>query len=561
MKPADIPSLVEKSAVAEDRITDDEMETARRIQELGPAAIPYLLPLLKHRDQYVRKLASFTVRDMPGLREEHLDALIESRLKGDRWILPAIIRIGTPRAIALLVEELKKEKRPYTYTQVTGAFEVLGEKGVPCLVEIVKSGSLDGELFATVSFIFGRLGDKAESAIDPLIKFVSNRDGDVNARGWAVLVLGTIDKKAHRSLPTLLALTKDEPENFGVAVNDALLAMGVPEAVPGLLSRLEEKPDRYVISAFERLGENGKAAGPALVRYLSSDDREMRIAAARVMGRIGYTEANPYLIQLLRTKEDWRLVYVSAESLGRLHATDAIEALTDVSKEHWFSAVRAAAKQAINVIKGEATYEALDQKRSILPGFFDYMDVGTSDGLSVSEEDRRNDHPPYIDQGDRLDEAQLKKLVYKAQIGYADSTTDGGPVEMRVKTIDQVPEVGIRVAGGSLLGSDRGEWGGELVFVDSEGNQTIILHKNVQNICTLSSGIVAVTGLSHLMMDEGVLFKVTRGDDGTWHTSKWRVLPDAPLTSGLLANGNLYVGCYLGSVEVAPSGEMKAPER
>ncbi|MBN1507872.1 MAG: hypothetical protein JW955_13560 [Sedimentisphaerales bacterium] len=70
-------------------------------------------------------------------------------------------------------------------------------------------------------------------------------------------------------------------------------------------------------------------------------------------------------------------------------------------------------------------------------------------------------------------------------------------------------------------------------------------------------GIVAVTGLSHLGMGGGMLFKVWKGDDGLWRTGRWRVLPDAPSTAGVLVNGNLYVGCYRGSIEVSPSGDIK----
>ena len=70
--------------------------------------MPALLPLLKDEDAGVRDLASYTLRDAP-VTEEHLDALIASRLKGDGWIAPAIATIGSPRAIEFLASELRKE--------------------------------------------------------------------------------------------------------------------------------------------------------------------------------------------------------------------------------------------------------------------------------------------------------------------------------------------------------------------------------------------------------------------------------------------------------------------
>ena len=92
-----------------------EADTVRHLQSLGPDAIPYLLPLLKHQNKVVRRMASTTLAGMEGLREEHLDALFESRLKGDYQIPPAIARVGTSKAIEFLVDELKKEKTAYFF--------------------------------------------------------------------------------------------------------------------------------------------------------------------------------------------------------------------------------------------------------------------------------------------------------------------------------------------------------------------------------------------------------------------------------------------------------------
>ena len=110
-KLADIPRLIEESARPGLRITETGEEVAKSIQRLGPEAIPYLLPLLKHENWCVRRLTAYTLGGVDGLRDEHLDALIELRLTGDEWILPAIARVGTPKAIKFLVDELKKEER------------------------------------------------------------------------------------------------------------------------------------------------------------------------------------------------------------------------------------------------------------------------------------------------------------------------------------------------------------------------------------------------------------------------------------------------------------------
>lgn len=104
--------------------------------------------------------------------------------------------------------------------------------------------------------------------------------------------------------------------------------------IANLIERLNKKPDILVIRDIAALKENGKSAGPSLVRCLWHDDWDVRVAAASAMGYIGYAEAIPELIKLLGTDHDWRLVYVSVQSLGRLHAAEAVPALTDISTSY-----------------------------------------------------------------------------------------------------------------------------------------------------------------------------------------------------------------------------------
>src|ERR1700678_3576222 len=99
---SDVGALIEKpkGATSKDNgISDQGQEIAKELQHIGPEAIPYLLPLLRDNDKAVRDLASYALRDIDGLKEEHLDALIDSCRRGDGWIPPAIARIGTPKAV------------------------------------------------------------------------------------------------------------------------------------------------------------------------------------------------------------------------------------------------------------------------------------------------------------------------------------------------------------------------------------------------------------------------------------------------------------------------------
>lgn len=549
----DIPALIEKTASPRLGVTREQEETARSIGSLGPDAIPYLLPLLKHEDEGVRRLTSCILGGMNGLTEEHLEALMESRLRGDGWIPRAIARVGTPRAIAFLVDELKKEKR--THTQLAVAFQMLGERGVPYLVELIETGPIDNELQAAVVYVFGELQDQAQPAVIPLTEFISGKQGNDASVRCAMLALGAIGPKACSSVPALLKIAKDGPESLTRTADQALLTMGVPEAVTGLLRRLEVEPSLPVFRDIALLKENGKAAGPTVVAYLRHDNSGIRIAAARALGYVGYAEASPDLTKLLHA-DDWRLVHVSAESLGRLHARDAVGPLGEIAKSHWYPVVREAAKKAIRVIQGKASYESRYHPKNFPLEFFDYFGAGVFDNPEAAEDARPNRNRSLVDQKDRLSPEQLKKLTYNVEIVSLGTSKDDRSAERRVTTRPQVPSVGLKVDGGYLVGSDRGEWGGELVFIDAEGKQTTLLGENIYGIHRMASGLVALAGYGHFT-SEGVLFRVSRGEDGAWRASSWKVLPGTPRVSGVLANGNLFVACEGGSVEVSPAGEIK----
>jgi hypothetical protein len=68
---------------------------------------------------------------------------------------------------------------------------------------------------------------------------------------------------------------------------------------------------------------------------------------------------------------------------------------------------------------------------------------------------------------------------------------------------------------GVLLGSDRGEWGGELVFRDRDGKFHQLLNRNVRGIVRTPSGIVVFVGLAHLFGSAGGIYRVSLDGDGT----------------------------------------------
>jgi len=90
-----------------------------------------------------------------------------------------------------------------------------------------------------------------------------------------------------------------------------------------------------------------------------------------------------------------------------------------------------------------------------------------------------------------------------------------------------VPDHSLDAFGGHLLGTDRGEWIGKLMFQDADGNLTTLLNENVHGIVHNQDGIFAFTGLAHGTLNEGYIYIVSREPSGP-SVSRLGRLPGAP---------------------------------
>jgi len=377
-----VESLVQRlKAIASPEIgvTKEEQEVARELQQIGAEAIPLLLPLLSDQNAAIRDLASYTLRDIDGLTEEHLDVLIAACRRGDSWIAPAIARIGTPRAVNFLVEELVRQRQ--TQSQLTWAIEMLGDKAIPVLVQVYQNQTQwDEDLDRTMQYIMRTLGDEAGAAVDPLVALATDETQPATKRQRAIVALGLIGEPAQLAVGRLQR-RKDYWELQGdsklkKAIDEAIVRVGASEAVPILTRALKESPEAgstlLIMRDIAALSQRGVMAGSAVIKYLNDPDWEVRAAAARTLGYIGCQEAARDSTALLKNKQDWRLVFSAAESLGRLKDKQAIATLGEVSRNHWHPRVREAANRAISATERDNAKENSTEPSPVAQEFFDY---------------------------------------------------------------------------------------------------------------------------------------------------------------------------------------------
>jgi HEAT repeat protein len=534
-----------KAATPNDGIGKEEQKIAQQVRAAGPAAIPYLLWLLRDENEDVRELAAFTLRDIKGLTDEHLDALIESRRRNSGVISYAIARVGTPRAVKFLVEELLRERQ--THSSVNGAIVFLGEKAVPELIRIYQTDEgWDTLLEYALYSIFKDLGKqgKGQTAIAPLLKIANDEGALPVRRARAIDALGALGLTAERAVPSLMKLQKAPYKAVREAADSAIVGIGTAEAVPILLKRIEQTPElfykRLTVRSIGWLRSRGKSAGPALMKYLAADqDGEMRVAAAIALGCIGYREAADDLIKLLASEEDWRLAFAATAALQLLKAKEALPALEQTAKEYWYPPVRDAAARSAKVIRSGAATPLKNLTQYPFPEIFSYENAGDK-----------------MDRLEREDRAFLRFPLAAEQTQAVKVTVEG-----RDKALREEEWVGVEVPGGFIAGVNRGEWGGHIGFVDQTRKPVVFAYENTEAIYKTAQGIFAVTGLAHISFNDGIIFKVTKGADGAWKIEPWRALPGAPIFSCLLKDGSIFVSCYGGIVVVSPEGNMKSLTR
>jgi HEAT repeat protein len=527
-------------------ITQEESAEAGKVQSIGATAIPHLIPLLRDKDEDIRALAAYTVRDIEGLTEKHLDALIECARGGEQWIIPAIGSIGSPLAIEFLVSELVRERS--TGTQVVPAVERLGGKVVPHLVKLYeKDEGWDESLELAVSAVLTALGKKAAGAIEPLLNIAGDESAPFKRRGRAIEAIGHLGQHAAGAVRTLQLLHEKGNADIQYQAMWAIIGIGTPEATPFMVQQLKEAARQKqrtaeVSSALLRTAWKGialKAAGSEVASYLKDPDGELRAIAAGVLGHIGYDGAADDLISLLDDSEDWRVAYSAAGALGLLKIPHAEPALARASIKYWYPPVRHAAATAIKTIHGEAPPKP---NTTLLFGPLEFL---TYDYVGKDQETLNQEDLPLL----RHPVSQTPNEVV--------------PLRLMIKqgVFDDASLPAVKLDDGWLTGTNLGEWGGEILFKDLQGNVTALAQVNTEAVYLTDKGPVAVTGLAHMTSNYGRLYRLRKNDAGKWTAEPWRVLPGAPIFSRKLEDGNLLINCHGGIVLVSPDGTMKTLTR
>jgi hypothetical protein len=332
----------------------------------------------------------------------------------------------------------------------------------------------------------------------------------------------------------------------------------------------KSRPERrdIVIVQVAREGARARSLWPKLVAILESGSPNERTCAAWALGWIGANEAIPALTRALASPE-WRVVFAAAGVLGRFGnaARGATQQLRKVEQNHWMLAVRhraAMAKEGIEHpervgIAGPHRKEPddpnawerdLHQFRDEAFGRFTDDPCGIRSATEVRVGEQWIDVPRARD--NRRRPAEIDRLPPRALGKRHTRGTIAGPVE---------------VAGGWLVGTHGGEWGGDLRFVRHSGRIERLWPKNIHSLIQSGHNIF-VTAEDRVLVgppsSEVLKVLLTPSPPRRWVARHLLSLPARELMSIPIENGAVLFLTDHGAVSVREDETMHeeaCPER
>lgn len=540
------------------------------VLSFGEAAVPPLVELLSDPNEGVADLAAAALRDAPRIDPKYLPAIRAGLDRELGWLAPALGRMHDSEAAREAVARFLKSKSA-PENQEAYAVKLCGALAIPFILEAAdcgdRCGARDHELLAHA---LHQMGPERALAASGLLEISRRTSTSLEVAEGALWMISRLGEQGRGIESELLDLREERPELRNL-IDAALIGVGSTLAGQIYAQRLRAAPEYLVLRDLAETGAAGRSAGSVVTELLEQQGGEIRIAAARTLGFIGYDESADALIALLDDPADVRLHWVAVESLGRLHARSAKKRLEEVSRMHWYLPVRAAASRALAHIVDGTPYARKFHPDNFPVEFFAYQSMG--DTLQACEKPALAVRPEPADRKLYAESAPdaLKALAFKTvQISYGPPedtkpdpetgiipVTPQNSVEHR-EELTQIPAMALRVADGWIVGSNRGEWGGELVFISDSGDQQIIADTNAEDVHLLGDRVVAVTGLAHLGISEGDILRISRSESGIWTSASWRRLPGAPQSSTLVETGELLVNAANGgSVLISDDGVMR----
>ncbi|MFO0746787.1 MAG: HEAT repeat domain-containing protein [Myxococcota bacterium] len=262
-----------------------------------PAPSPAPPPAGESVPALIEALADCQEMDCPALRSlvargdkvwPELERGIDHKQEMVRfWSIGVLSEVPVAAAMPRLLGFIKDE--PLARIRAASAFALASYKGAPEVTPalVLALSDIDPNVrFEAASALGRRPADPA--ALAPLVKALDDQDEDVRAAAAETLgVMGPV-AKVPEATKALLAKVSDRKPTVRGHVAIALGQIGVPEAVPPLVKRLErERDEEALAAAIWALGELGDKTAVEPLKALEGHASEIvRGHVAEALGKL-----------------------------------------------------------------------------------------------------------------------------------------------------------------------------------------------------------------------------------------------------------------------------------
>jgi len=156
------------------------------------------------------------------------------------------------------------------------------------------------------------------------------KEGPVNDREQAALVMGRIGSPEWATIPLLGALDKSRPWPVRSRAAWALGQLKDRRAIPALVETLKDEEEEVASAAASALSAIGEPAVPSLISTLRNEQPRMRQMAVKALGKMGTLAVRPLLNIIQDEKQPDNVIRGTAEALGLLREAEAIPHLINL---------------------------------------------------------------------------------------------------------------------------------------------------------------------------------------------------------------------------------------
>jgi HEAT repeat protein len=295
--------------------------TVATLANIGSAAVPDLVNLLKSESREDRSLAAITLSQLGADAQAAIPALVIALEDQDEYVrkfaAAALGEIGN-EALPPLLDTLQSQT-PTTRDLAAAAMGDMGTAAVPGLVELINVD--DPETRLPTMMALAQIGPDALPALPALVKALEDKDPDI--RNQAAITLGRMGPQAHSAISALAKALNDSQPTVRSSAAAALESIGAEArvAIPALVEALADSDPQVRSSAAAAIGtlDPGTEVNPVLIAALKDADPLVRQRAATALGEINsQTKLEPSTLIQAFESDDWVVQRHAVENLIRM---------------------------------------------------------------------------------------------------------------------------------------------------------------------------------------------------------------------------------------------------